>query len=92
MKRREVLQNVTLFGLSLGLSNRSSISAPDDSTDAHGRIKKAALAGLAMERRDWEQGMLAQAFLEAGEDESVIRLTKAAIASEFPTAASRCRH
>ncbi len=84
MKRRELLENATLFGLSLGLSNRSRISAPDDPTDARARIKKAALAGLAMERRDWEQGILAQAFLEAGENESVILLTKAAIVQLVP--------
>jgi rhamnogalacturonyl hydrolase YesR len=32
-----------------------------------------------MERRDWEQGILAQAMLEAGDREMVILLTKAAI-------------
>jgi rhamnogalacturonyl hydrolase YesR len=32
-----------------------------------------------MQRRDWEQGILAQAFLETGDNDNLIRLTKAAI-------------
>jgi rhamnogalacturonyl hydrolase YesR len=34
---------------------------------------------MAMQRRDWEQGILAQALVEAGDREKVILLTKAAI-------------
>jgi rhamnogalacturonyl hydrolase YesR len=37
-----------------------------------------------MERRDWEQGILTQAFLEAGEEDNVVRLTKAAIVLRVP--------
>jgi rhamnogalacturonyl hydrolase YesR len=43
------------------------------------RIAKAAAAAMAMQRRDWEQGILAQAMLETDDRECVIRLTKAAI-------------
>jgi rhamnogalacturonyl hydrolase YesR len=43
------------------------------------RIEKAAVAALAMQRADWEQGILAQAFLDAGERDAVIRLTRAAM-------------
>jgi unsaturated rhamnogalacturonyl hydrolase len=39
---------------------------------------------MAMERRDWEQGILAQAMLEAGDRERVILLTKAAIVQRTP--------
>ncbi|HKN25450.1 MAG TPA: hypothetical protein VJX72_11440, partial [Candidatus Acidoferrum sp.] len=59
---------------------RAADSATAEETpEAHSRIKKAAAAALAMERRDWEQGILAQAFLETGDDENVVLLTKAAI-------------
>lgn len=37
-----------------------------------------------MQRRDWEQGILAQAFLEAGDRQRVILLTKAAIVQRVP--------
>ena len=43
------------------------------------RIEKATAAAMAMQRRDWEQGILAQALLEAGDREKVILLTRAAI-------------
>jgi rhamnogalacturonyl hydrolase YesR len=43
------------------------------------RIQKATAAAMAMQRRDWEQGILAQAMLEANQREQVILLTKAAI-------------
>jgi rhamnogalacturonyl hydrolase YesR len=57
-------------------SNRPSESAR--------RIERATAAALAMQRRDWEQGILAQAFLEAGDRERVIQLTKAAIVQRTP--------
>jgi hypothetical protein len=31
------------------------------------RIEKATAAAMAMQRRDWEQGILAQAMVEAGD-------------------------
>jgi unsaturated rhamnogalacturonyl hydrolase len=43
------------------------------------RIARAMRAALAMQRRDWEQGILAQALLEAGDRQGVILLTKAAM-------------
>jgi len=82
MQRRELFRQAGLVTASLGLP--IALQQRDGSKDVPERIKKAALAGLAMERRDWEQGILAQAFLEAGEDENVIRLTKAAIVQRVP--------
>jgi rhamnogalacturonyl hydrolase YesR len=41
-------------------------------------------AALAMQRRDWEQGILAQAILEAGDRENVILLTRAAMVQATP--------
>jgi rhamnogalacturonyl hydrolase YesR len=48
------------------------------------RIEKAKAAAMAMERRDWEQGILADALLEADDREGVILLTKAAIVQRTP--------
>ncbi len=48
------------------------------------RIERATAAAMAMQRRDWEQGTLAQAMLEAGDRERVILLTKAAIVQRTP--------
>jgi rhamnogalacturonyl hydrolase YesR len=61
-----------------------AVSAPGKPSESQRRIAKAAAAGLAMERRDWEQGILAQALLEAGDRQGVIRLTKAAIVQRTP--------
>ena len=48
------------------------------------RIEKATAAAMAMQRRDWEQGILAQALLEAGDRKKVILLTKAAMVQRKP--------
>ena len=48
------------------------------------RIEKATAAAVAMQRSDWEQGILAQALLEANDRERVILLTKAAIVQRTP--------
>jgi len=39
---------------------------------------------MAMQRRDWEQGILAQAMLEAGDRERIILLTKGAVVQRTP--------
>ena len=54
-------------------------SSADSSSEGVRRIAKATAAAMAMQRRDWEQGILAQALLEADDREKVILLTKAAI-------------
>jgi len=48
------------------------------------RIKKATAAALAMQRRDWEQGILAEALVEAGDRRGAILLTRAAIVQRTP--------
>jgi unsaturated rhamnogalacturonyl hydrolase len=83
MNRRDLFRNAALLGAGLALP-RSAVSAAEKLPEAQRRIKRAAAAGLAMQRRDWEQGVLAQAFLEAGDDENVILLTKAAIVQRVP--------
>ena len=53
------------------------------------RIQRAVAAAMAMQRRDWEQGTLAQALLEAGDRQRVILLTRAAMAQSTPDRAAR---
>jgi unsaturated rhamnogalacturonyl hydrolase len=84
MQRRELFRRAVIFGVRLGIPPGANTFGVNEVDEARERIKRAALAGLAMERRDWEQGILAQAFLEAGEEENVIRLTKAAIVQRVP--------
>lgn len=50
-----------------------------NTSESEQRIARAMRAALAMQRRDWEQGILAQAALEAGDREQVILLTRAAM-------------
>jgi len=75
MNRRRFLYSSGLAGLA---------RAADAQPPSHGWIARATEAALAMQRRDWEQGILAQAFLEAGDRERVILLTKAAIVQRVP--------
>jgi rhamnogalacturonyl hydrolase YesR len=48
------------------------------------RIELATAAAMAMQRRDWEQGILAQAMVEAGDRSKVILLTRAAMVQKTP--------
>ena len=78
MNRRQFVSGSILFAAAGSQANKAQTKAAPAS-EARRRIAKAAAAALAMQRRDWEQGVLAQAFLEAGDDNQVILLTKAAI-------------
>ncbi|HEY1211222.1 MAG TPA: glycoside hydrolase family 88 protein [Terracidiphilus sp.] len=53
-------------------------------TESARRIEKATAAAMAMQRRDWEQGILAQAMVEAGDRQRVILLTRAAMVQQTP--------
>jgi len=84
MNRRGLFRRAALLGAGMAIPHAVDTVAVEGAPESHRRIKKAAAAGLAMERRDWEQGILAQAFLEAGDNENVILLTKAAIVQRVP--------
>jgi unsaturated rhamnogalacturonyl hydrolase len=84
MNRRDLFQGAALLGTGLALPHLAAQAVVEELPEDRSRIKRAAAAALAMERRDWEQGILAQAFLEAGDDENVILLTKAAIVQRVP--------
>ena len=92
MNRREFVRSLAVSGApALGggvfaqstkpTGNREDGSGAPESAR---RIKRATDAAMAMQRRDWEQGILAQAMLETGERERLIQLTKAAIVLQTP--------
>ena len=78
MNRRHFLYTPALLGA------RAGYAAGETAATIKTRVAKATAAALAMQRRDWEQGTLAQAFLEAGDHANVILLTKAAMVLKTP--------
>jgi unsaturated rhamnogalacturonyl hydrolase len=72
MNRRQLIYRSAFLAAGCG------IASAGDSSDSTW-IPRATAAALSMQRRDWEQGILAQAFLEVGDNDNLIRLTKAAI-------------
>jgi len=75
----------------LGARGSMGVALPDvgqaegrKQSEGRRQIEKATAVAMAMQRRDWEQGILAQALLEAGDRELVILLTKAAMVQRTP--------
>src|SRR5450830_1274580 len=81
MHRRHFVSGSVSVGGGGSLAEAAGADAPDEATR---RIEKATAAAMAMQRRDWEQGIIAQALLEAGDRERVILLTKGAIVQSAP--------
>ncbi len=89
MNRRSFLQSAAalaapLAALPEALSQTSGGPASAASSESARRIEKAKAAAMAMQRRDWEQGIFAQAMLEIDDRRSVILLAKAAIVQRTP--------
>jgi unsaturated rhamnogalacturonyl hydrolase len=84
MHRRELFRRAAVLGAGFAFRHSADVPSLDLLPDTRERIHKASTAGLAMQRRDWEQGTLAQAFLEAGLVDQLILLTKAAIVQRVP--------
>ena len=96
MNRRSFLHTAAALGVPLvaaplvtvsGAAQAARGSAGEDSnrsSESARRIERASAAAMAMQRRDWEQGIFAQALVEAGDHERVILLTKAAIVQRTP--------
>jgi rhamnogalacturonyl hydrolase YesR len=61
-----------------------TLSTTQSQSESRLSIQKATAAAMAMQRRDWEQGILAQALLEVGDRERVILLTRAAMVQRRP--------
>ena len=70
MNRRSFLYGSAALG-----AVRPSAAAP--ATDS--LLEKVARAALAMQRHSWEHGILAQAFVDMGDQERIILMAKAAI-------------
>jgi unsaturated rhamnogalacturonyl hydrolase len=62
----------------------SSSFAEQTTSESARRIERATSAALAMQRRDWEQGILAQALLQSSQREKLIQITKSAIVQQAP--------
>ena len=94
MNRRSFLQTAAMLSapaVAMPYSVAQAVSgATSENSQSHSRpesarrIEKATAAAMAMQRRDWEQGILAQALMEAGDREKVILLTKAAMVQRKP--------
>lgn len=92
MNRRSFLRAAAVFSAPLAAGARAETvrgtgggDCPiEPRSESAKRIVKAASAALAMQRRDWEQGVLAEAMLGAGDREKVILLTKAAMVQGTP--------
>lgn len=89
MNRRSFLCRASALGVPLlgasGLGLGAATAAVGNhASESANRIEKAAEAAMAMQRRDWEQGILAQAMLEVDRRDQVILLAKAAIVQQTP--------
>jgi rhamnogalacturonyl hydrolase YesR len=92
MNRRSFLRNSAVLGAPLLAAPLAApfaaleptATAKKQLSESQQRITRATAAALAMQRQDWEQGIFAQAMLEAEERERVILLTKAAIVQRVP--------
>jgi rhamnogalacturonyl hydrolase YesR len=78
MNRRYFLYGAASLGARRAIAQTARAASAQES-ESQRRIQKAKAAGMAMQRRDWEQGIFAQAMIEAGDRQAVILLTKAAI-------------
>jgi unsaturated rhamnogalacturonyl hydrolase len=92
MNRRHFLFSTALLCAPRGFARETQnpdTKAPEKRKDGQAseserRIEKATAAAMAMQRLDWEQGILAQAMFEAGLREKVIQLTRAAMVLQLP--------
>jgi rhamnogalacturonyl hydrolase YesR len=84
MDRRSFLRASAAVGASGVLAPGAGAAVDKQTSESVNRIPRATAAAMAMQRKDWEQGILAQAMLEANQHEQVILLTKAAIVQRTP--------
>ncbi|WP_348263604.1 glycoside hydrolase family 88 protein [Telmatobacter sp. DSM 110680] len=89
MNRRSFLYAAAIAGTQNLVSRSSSAELTQNTpsrktSESAERIERATSAALAMQRRDWEQGIFAQALLQSGQRERLIQLTKAAMMQQVP--------
>lgn len=78
MNRRTFLHATTAAGL-LPLARAAAPTVTD-----HDRLARVRAAALSMQRRDWEQGVLSQAFFELGDHTTVLQLARSAAMLQTP--------
>ena len=86
MNRRSFLYAATIAGTET-LVPASSFAKPSVSgqnRESTRRIERATSAALAMQRKDWEQGIFAQSLLQSGQRERLIQVTRAAMVQQTP--------
>ena len=90
MNRRSFLHTATLTAPLAAFPGAAAraVGGPENAaatkSESARRIEKATAAALAMQRRDWEQGILAEAIVEAGDRQRAILLTRAAMVQQTP--------
>ena len=89
MNRRSFLSAAAIAGTQSLLSGTASADSTQSTRsrpnpESVQRLERATSAGLALQRRDWEQGIFAQAMLQSGQRERLILLTKAAMVQQTP--------
>src|SRR5271157_356508 len=87
MDRRSFLHSAALtapLAAFPGAAAQAVSGQASGNTESARRIEKATAAAMAMQRRDWEQGILAQAMVEAGDRQRMILLTRAAMVQQTP--------
>lgn len=86
MNRRSFLHSAAIAApLAVFPTAAQAVSGPANiNTESARQIEKATAAAMAMQRRDWEQGILAQAMVEAGDRQRAILLTRAAMVQQTP--------
>ena len=87
MNRRTFLHSAALTAPLAAIPGAAAQAISDPAkvnTESTRRIEKATTAAMAMQRRDWEQGILAQAMVEAGDRQRAILLTRAAMVQQTP--------
>jgi len=86
MERRQFLRNSVLIGGALAMApSVSCTNARNPVVDATRELKdKVTLAMLSMQRASWEQGVAAQAFVEAGDHKMTLLMAKEARLRQTP--------
>jgi rhamnogalacturonyl hydrolase YesR len=85
MDRRSFVHAAALAGAhSLLAEPAQQPSARIQNSEIVKPIERATSAGLALQRRDWEQGIFAQAMLQSGQRDKLIQLTRAAMVQQTP--------
>lgn len=84
MNRRSFLSAATVGAIGIGapISEKRLSAWSDAQPESTRRITLATQAGLALQRRDWEQGVFAQAMLESGQRKILVALTRSAMAQQ----------